>query len=52
MNLNKSTRYGLYAAMELAREESGAPVAVGRVAQRYGIPDKGMKASLEPFDRR
>ncbi len=38
MNLQKSTRYALYAAMELARAAEGDQVTVARVAERYGIP--------------
>jgi Rrf2 family protein len=37
MNLNKSTRYALYAAMEMARGES--QVTVVQVATRYRIPE-------------
>jgi len=36
MNLNKSTRYALYAAMEMALAGEG-PVTVTGVAERYGI---------------
>jgi Rrf2 family protein len=36
MNLNKSTRYALYAAMEMAREPD-RPVTVAEVAARYRI---------------
>ena len=39
MNLQRSTRYGLYAAAELARGEGGEPLAVARVAATYGIPE-------------
>jgi Rrf2 family protein len=38
VNLQKSTRYALYAAMELARAEEGDQVTVARVAERYHIP--------------
>lgn len=37
-SFNKSTRYGLYAAMELARARPEAPVSVSQVASRYAIP--------------
>ena len=37
MNFRKSTRYALYAAMEMARED-GRQVTAGQVAERYGIP--------------
>lgn len=37
MNLTKSARYALYAAMEMA-QAAGRPVTVGQVARRYRIP--------------
>ncbi|MCP3978678.1 MAG: Rrf2 family transcriptional regulator [bacterium] len=38
MTLKKSTRYALYAAMEMARAGVENPVAATRVAERYKIP--------------
>jgi Rrf2 family protein len=38
MLLNKSTRYALYAAMEMARSWDHGSVTVARVARRYGLP--------------
>lgn len=38
MNLRRSTRYGLYAAAELARSAPGEPLTVARVAEVWGIP--------------
>jgi Rrf2 family protein len=38
VNFQKSTRYALYAAMELARANGGDQVTVARVAERYTIP--------------
>jgi len=38
MIFKKSTRYALYAAMELARADPGGQVTVTRVAARYSIP--------------
>jgi Rrf2 family protein len=38
MTLNKSTRYALYAAMELAGAGPDESIAAGRVAERYSIP--------------
>jgi Rrf2 family protein len=38
MKLKKSTRYALYAAMELARADEGEQVPVARVAERYALP--------------
>ncbi len=39
MNLNKSTRYALYAAMDLAAAPEGHPVTAGEVAARYAVPE-------------
>jgi Rrf2 family protein len=38
MTFKKSTRYALYAAMEMARAGEEGQVTATRVAQRYGIP--------------
>lgn len=38
MQVNKSTRYGLYAALEMARGQGDGPVTVAQVAERYRIP--------------
>ena len=38
MNFQKSTRYALYAAMELARANDGDQITVAQVAERYAIP--------------
>lgn len=38
MNLHKSTRYALYAAMEMAQAEPGSAITVGQVAERYRVP--------------
>ncbi len=38
MNFQKSTRYALYAAMEMARSNPGTTVTVAEVADRYGVP--------------
>jgi Rrf2 family protein len=38
MRLNKSTRYALYAAMEMARRHDDEHVTAAEVAERYGIP--------------
>jgi Rrf2 family protein len=38
VRLRRSTRYGLYAAAELARAGGDDAVTVGRVADAYGIP--------------
>jgi Rrf2 family transcriptional regulator, iron-sulfur cluster assembly transcription factor len=42
MNLNKSTRYALYAALEMAQSGEAGPVTVGQVAHRYGIPETAL----------
>jgi Rrf2 family iron-sulfur cluster assembly transcriptional regulator len=38
VNLQKSTRYALYAAMEMARAGEGVPVTAAEVADRYPVP--------------
>jgi Rrf2 family iron-sulfur cluster assembly transcriptional regulator len=38
VNLQKSTRYALYAAMEMARSGEGAQVTAAEVAERYAVP--------------
>jgi len=38
VNLQKSTRYALYAAMEMARANEGDQLTAARVAERYAIP--------------
>lgn len=38
VRLNKSTRYALYAAMEMAQAGDRAHVTTARVAERYSLP--------------
>jgi len=38
VNLNKSTRYALYAAMEMAQANGGSAVTASEVATRYRVP--------------
>jgi Rrf2 family protein len=38
VNLQKSTRYALYAAMEMARVGSGEQVTAAEVAEHYAVP--------------
>jgi Rrf2 family protein len=42
MNFNKSTRYALYAALEMAQVEEEGQVTVAQVAQRYRIPETAL----------
>ena len=42
MNLNKGTRYALYAALEMAQARETSHVTVGQVAHRYGIPETAL----------
>ncbi len=51
MNLNKSTRYGLYAAMELAKAWPEGPVTVARVAARYRVPESALAKVLQQLVR-
>lgn len=50
MNLNKSTRYALHAALEmtLAKEQ---PVTAGQVAERYDIPENVVAKVLQQLAR-
>ncbi len=50
MKLNKSTRYALYAAMEMARDEA-AQVTAAHVAERYSIPAAVMAKVLQQLVR-
>jgi len=47
VSLNKSTRYALYASMELARAAAGEAVPVSRVAGRYRIPEGPLAKVLQ-----
>ena len=51
MKLNKSTRYALYAAMELARCDDAEPVTVSRVAERFSIPAAVLAKVLQQLVR-
>jgi Rrf2 family protein len=51
MNLNKSTRYALYAAMEMAQAEQDSAITVGEVAQRYGIPEGALAKVFQQLVR-
>ena len=42
MNLQLSTRYGLYAAAELAKAREAEPLTVARVADVYGFPEAAL----------
>ena len=42
MTLSKSTRYALYAALEMASVPAGAQVTVGQVARKYRIPEAAL----------
>ena len=49
MNFRKSTRYALYAAMEMARAET--QVTAAQAAQRYSIPDAVMAKVFQQLVR-
>ena len=38
MNYQRSTRYALYSAVEMAAAAPGEPVTAAQVAERYGLP--------------
>ena len=50
MNLNKSTRYALYAAMEMTLA-GPEPVTVSQVAERYRIPEGALAKVLQQLVR-
>ena len=51
MQLNKSTRYALYAAMELAQAGAERVVTVGDVAARYRIPEGALAKVFQQMVR-
>ncbi len=50
MNLNKSTRYALHAALELAKSGDQS-VTVGLIAARYGIPENVVAKVMQQLTR-
>lgn len=50
MNLNKTTRYALHAALELALAD-GRPVTSAQIAARYEIPENVVAKVLQQFVR-
>ncbi len=50
MNLNKSTRYALHAALEMALAKD-APVTASQVAARYEIPENVVAKVLQQLAR-
>jgi Rrf2 family protein len=50
VNLNKSTRYALHAALEMALAD-GEPVTTARVATRYDIPENVVAKVLQQLVR-
>lgn len=52
MNLNKSARYALYAALEMAQAAGGPRlVTVGDVARRYSIPEGALARVFQQLVR-
>jgi len=50
MNLNKSTRYALHAALDLALSSDG-PVTAGQIATRHRIPENVVAKVLQQLVR-
>jgi len=50
MNLNKSTRYALHAALEMALAD-GQPATAGQIAKRYEIPENVVAKVLQQLVR-
>jgi len=51
MNLNKSTRYALYAAMEMALAGAQDTVTVSEVAGRYGVSEGALAKVFQQLVR-
>jgi len=51
MNFKKSTRYALYAAMEMARSAESTPITAAQVAARYGIPSSVLAKTFQQLVR-
>ncbi len=51
MIVQKSTRYALYAAIDLARAWPGATVSAAEVASRYGLPSTVVAKVVQQFVR-
>ncbi len=51
MNWGKSTRYALYAAMEMAEAGPERPVRVTEIAERYRIPESALAKVLQQMVR-
>ena len=51
MNLNKSTRYALCAAIEMARLEGASTITVGEVAARYEISEGALAKVFQQLVR-
>lgn len=51
MTFKKSTRYALYAAMEMARAGLEKPVTVTQVAERYGISSSALAKIFQQLVR-
>lgn len=47
MNLTKSARYGILAAVEMARSPNDEPVTVALVARRYMIPEAALAKAFQ-----
>jgi Rrf2 family iron-sulfur cluster assembly transcriptional regulator len=51
MKFNKSTRYALYATMEMAQAEPGATTTVSEVANRYHVPGSALAKVFQQLVR-
>ncbi len=51
MNLNKSTRYALYAAMEMSLADEEDTVTVSEVAGRYGVSEGALAKVFQQLVR-
>lgn len=51
MNYQRSTRYGLYAALELARAVDGRPVTAAGIAAKYRLPPAALAKAIQRLVR-
>jgi len=51
VNYQRSTRYALYAALEMARTGGERPVTAAEVAERYGLPPAALAKVIQRLVR-
>ena len=51
MNYQRSTRYALYSALEMARTSGERPVTAAEIAQKYGLPPAALAKVIQRLVR-